>query len=65
MLSSIIPKAIVHVAESGLKNHQKNGYKSNNTLVNNSCNKPKLLLLRRAGHRNAGANDTSKHTHTT
>jgi glycosyltransferase involved in cell wall biosynthesis len=33
MLSSIIPKAIVHVAESGLKNHQKYGYKSNNTLV--------------------------------
>lgn len=33
MLSSIIPKVIVHVAESGLKNHQKYGYKSNNTLV--------------------------------
>ncbi len=33
MFSSTIPKAIVHVAESGLKNHQKYGYKSNNTLV--------------------------------
>ena len=33
MFSSIIPKSIVHVAESGLKNHQKYGYKSNNTLV--------------------------------
>ena len=33
IFSSIIPKVIVHVAESGLKNHQKYGYKSNNTLV--------------------------------
>ena len=33
MFSSIIPKSIVHVAQSGLKNHQKYGYKSNNTLV--------------------------------
>lgn len=33
IFSSIIPKSIVHVAESGLKNHQKYGYKSNNTLV--------------------------------
>ena len=33
IFSNIIPKVIVHVAESGLKNHQKYGYKSNNTLV--------------------------------
>lgn len=33
IFSSIIPKVIVYVAESGLKNHQKYGYASHNSIV--------------------------------